>query len=75
MFWWFKCGEQFIGYESRMTVANEHSLPIYESHGSLARRDRARRAVRCEAALQERQRALDEELTGEGWTGPHGWIL
>jgi hypothetical protein len=75
MFWWFKRGEQFIGYESRMTVASEHSLPVYELTVRLP--DGTERVERFddEAALQERQRALDEELAGEGWTGPHGWIV
>ncbi len=25
--------------------------------------------------LTKRQHAVIEEITGDGWTGPHGWVL
>jgi hypothetical protein len=75
MFWWFKRGDQFIGYESRTTIANEHALPVYEL--TVRMPDGTERVERFhdQAALSDRQLELDQELALDGWTGPHAWIL
>jgi hypothetical protein len=70
MFWWFKRDEQFIGYEARKLGPEAFELTVRHPDGS---QDIER--FTSEDALLERQRALDDELAGEGWTGPHGWNL
>jgi hypothetical protein len=74
MFHWFKRGEQFIGYESRMTAANENALPVYEL--TVRMPDGTERIERFDdqTALSERQIELAHEFAGDGWTGPHGRI-
>jgi hypothetical protein len=60
----------FIGSETRQLRAGAFQLTIRFPNG-LERVER----FADQAALLERQRALDEEFAVEGWTGPHGWIL
>jgi hypothetical protein len=70
MFWWFKRGEQFIGYEARQVGSDFFELTVRQPDGS----ERVER-LNDQQALLDRQRALDSELAGAGWTGPHGWNL
>jgi hypothetical protein len=70
MFWWFSRGDQFLRYESRAVGPEAYELTVRLPDGT--------RRVECFAdpiALHERQLALEQELAGEGWTGPHGWNM
>lgn len=70
MFWWFKRGDQFLGYESREVTKDAYELKTRMPDGS----ERIEQFGNP-AALHDRQLALEHELAGEGWTGPHGWNL
>ena len=68
MFWWFKRANNSSGTEARRVSSDVLELIVRRPDGSehvevFAHQD----------ALLERQRALDEELTDDGWTGPPGW--
>ena len=57
-------------YEAREISRNTYELTILLADGS----ERVER-FSDQDALAERQVALQQELEGEGWTGPHGWNL
>ena len=70
MFWWFARGNEFVRYESRQVKPGAFELRFVDTDGSerVETFDNAR-------VLEKRQRALEKSLTGDGWTGPHGWNL
>jgi|SoimicMinimDraft_4_1059732.scaffolds.fasta_scaffold194969_2 hypothetical protein len=70
MFWWFKRGDQFLGYESREVSKDTYELTIRMPDGS----ERIEQ-FGDSTALHDRQVRLEQEWAGEGWTGPHGWNL
>ena len=70
MFWWFKRGDQFLGYESRAVTASEFELTVRLPDGT----EQVEKFT-DQTALRDRQVALEEELNTAGWTGPHGWNL
>ena len=70
MFTWFTRGKDFLRYEAREVSKGAYELTIVRADG----------AVNVEPftdqhALNARQVALQQELEGQGWTGPHGWNL
>ena len=70
MFWWFKRGDQYLGYESREVSKEAFELRIRMPDGS-----EKVEQFGDQTALHNRQVTLEHELAGEGWTGPHGWNL
>jgi hypothetical protein len=70
MFYWFKRSHTWIRYEIRalpsgafeFTFTNEAGEEIVETFHD-------------EPALQARQEAFLRQLTKDGWTGPHGWVI
>jgi len=70
MFWWFKRGDQYLGYESREVAKDDYELTVRMPDGT----ERIEHFT-DQGALADRQVALERELAGEGWTGPHGWNL
>ena len=70
MFWWFKRGDDYIRYESRQTGVGRYQLCVVMVDGT----ERVE-TFDDERDLLERQRVLESDLAGEGFTGPHGWNL
>lgn len=70
MFWWFKRGDQLLGYESREVSKDAYELTVKMPDGSKRIEHFAN-----PQELHDRQVMLEGELAGEGWTGPHGWNM
>lgn len=70
MFWWFKRGDQFLGYESRAIAPDHYQIIVRMPDGT----ERIERFT-DQTALSDREVALKGQLTDEGWTGPHGWNI
>lgn len=70
MFTWFRRGAEFLGYEARATSDGLFVLVVRRHDGS-----EGTEQFVSQDALLERQLAFQQELEGEGWTGPHGWNL
>jgi hypothetical protein len=68
MFYWFKRGDALVRYEAREVSPTHFELRIIEPDGV----ERVERFDTAEA-LHRRQVAFEQELTGQGWIGPHGW--
>ena len=70
MFWWFKRGDSYVRYEARQNGAASYELRIVNVDGG-----EDVELFDNEQDLSTRQRALEQELTEKGWTGPHGWNI
>ena len=70
MFTWFKRNAEFLGYEARQISTNLYELVVRLADGT----ERVEQ-FDGQAALTQRQLALQRELEEEGWTGPHGWNM
>jgi hypothetical protein len=70
MFTWFQRGKEFLRYEVREVSKGVYDLTIMAADGEV----RVERFT-DQHALSHRQVALQQELEGQGWTGPHGWNL
>jgi hypothetical protein len=68
MFYWFKRGAESLRYESREVSSTRFELTIIGSDG-IAQVEHFETAE----ALHEREVALEQELSAQGWVGPHGW--
>ena len=68
MFTWFRRGGDYLRYEAREIASHDFELTILLADGT----ERIERFV-DQDALTARQMALQQELEGQGWTGPHGW--
>ncbi len=70
MFWWFKRGDSYVRYEARQHAEAAYELRIMNADGSedVEQFDN-------EQDLEARQRALEQALVDEGFSGPHGWNL
>jgi hypothetical protein len=69
-------GKKAIGHERRILRGTLHQLWFKRDEQFIG--DEARKLIERftnVGAMLKRQRALDDELTEEGWTGPHGWNL
>jgi hypothetical protein len=69
MFWWFERGGRYLRCEA-VPVADGFELRVVNPDGT-------ERVQRCSdsAALSEQQQHLINEITSDGWNGPHGWNL
>ena len=70
MFTWFRRGAEFLGYEARERSVGDYELVVLQPDGT----EQVER-FSDQQALSGRQLALQLELEGQGWTGPHGWNL
>jgi hypothetical protein len=70
MFTWFRKESEFLGYEARERSAGDYELVVRQPDGT-----EQIEHFSDQHALTDRQMALQRELEGEGWTGPHGWNL
>jgi hypothetical protein len=70
MFTWFRRESEFLGYEARELSAGYYELVVRQPDGT-----ELVEHFSDQHALTDRQMALQRELEGDGWTGPHGWNL
>ena len=70
MFWWFERGGHYLRCEAVPAAAGGFELRVVNPDGT-------ERVQQCSdsAALSEQQRHLINEITSDGWNGPHGWNL
>ena len=70
MIWFFEKKGQFVRCETRKAADGFYELVITDADGS-------ERVERFEdsASLAKRQVSLEQSLTHEGWTGPHGRVM
>ena len=70
MFWWFERGGHYLRCEAQQMATGGYELRIVTPDG-------AERIEHFEDSneLEKRQHAVIDEVTREGWTGPHGWVL
>ena len=68
MFYWFKRGHALVQYEAWEASPTHYELTFIGPNGF-----ECVERYNISHALHARQRALESELTAEGWMGPHGW--
>ena len=69
MFWWFERGGHYLRCEAQQTSGG-YELRIINPDGSEQVEHFA-----DSSDLAKRQHAVIDEITSEGWSGPHGWVL
>jgi hypothetical protein len=69
VFWWFERGGRYLRCESQQ-VNNGFELRIVNPDGSEQVEHFA-----DSRELAKRQHDVIHEVTQEGWSGPHGWVL
>ena len=70
VFWWFERNGTYLRCEALNSPDGGYELRIRDPDGT----ERIERFPGS-AELTRRQRAVEDELTAEGWSGPHGWNL
>ena len=70
MFWWFERGGRYIRFESHQMTAGQFELRIIDPDGT----ERVEHFTDSRD-LARRQDDVIDEITQEGWSGPHGWVL
>ena len=70
MFWWYEREGQHLRIEVQRVAPHKYELRIMDT-------DDAERVETFDNAddLATRQTQLQEALSGDGWTGPHGWVI
>lgn len=68
MFWWFERGGQFLRYEANAGKGGGYELRIIEPDGT----ERVE-TFDDSISLARRQADFEQQISAEGWTGPHGW--
>ena len=68
MFWWFERKGQFLRYETREAANGGYEFCVINPDGS----EHVERFADS-AQLAKRQAEFEEQITAEGWSGPHGW--
>ena len=59
MFWWFERGGRYLRCEAQQMTAGGYELRIVSPDGT----------------EQVEHFDVIDEITRDGWTGPHGWVL
>jgi hypothetical protein len=70
VFWWFERGGRYIRCEANQAAAGGYELRIVGPDG-IERIEHFSDSTE----LAKRQHAVMNEITNEGWNGPHGWVL
>ena len=68
VFWWFERSGQFLRYEANAGKGGGYELRIIEPDGT----ERVER-FNDSTSLARRQADFEQQISAEGWTGPHGW--
>jgi hypothetical protein len=70
MFWWFERGGAYIRCEAQPAATGGYELRIVGPDGA----ERVEHFADSRE-LSKRQHDVMDEITSDGWNGPHGWIL
>jgi hypothetical protein len=70
VFWWFERGGDFLRCEAQRMATGGYELRIIGPDGS----EQVEHFTDSQD-LTRRQHAVIDEVTRQGWSGPHGWIL
>jgi hypothetical protein len=70
MFWWYEREGQHLGVEVLEVDKHKFELRLTDPDGT----ERFETFVNADD-LATRQTQLQDALLGEGWTGPHGWVI
>jgi hypothetical protein len=70
MFWWFERNGALLRVEVLQLAADQYELRVIYIDG----REHLETFSNA-AALAKRQAQLQCEISDDGWTGPHGWVM
>jgi hypothetical protein len=70
MIWFFERAGQYVRCETRKTSDGAYELVITEASG-----DEKVERFEDSASLAKRQVEVEQGLTAQGWTGPHGRVM
>jgi hypothetical protein len=70
VFWWFERGGRYLRCEAQQTATGAYELRIVSPDGT----ERVEYFDHS-SDLTKRQHDVINEVTRDGWTGPHGWVL
>lgn len=70
MFWWFERGGSYVRCEALQLPSGIFELRVVEADGS-----EQVEHFNDSDALAKRQIAVEQRLSSQGWSGPHGWNL
>ena len=70
MIWFFERKGEYVRCETRKATDGVYELVITDAGGA----ERVERFTES-ASLAKRQVELEQSLTSEGWTGPHGRVM
>jgi hypothetical protein len=70
VFWWFERGGSYLRCETLEMASGGYELRIVGPDGT----ERIERFTDARE-LTRRQHDVIDEVTRDGWTGPHGWHL
>jgi len=70
VFWWFERNGTYLRCEALNSPAGGFELRMCDPDGT----ERIEHFPDS-AELTQRQRAVEDELAADGWSGPHGWNL
>jgi hypothetical protein len=70
VFWWFERGGLFMRYEVNELPEGGYVMRVLDVDGT-----ETAEQFSDASDLSRRQTDFEAELTENGWTGPHGWVL
>jgi hypothetical protein len=70
MFWWYEREGQHLRVEVLQVASHKYELRITDADGT----ERVETFHNADD-LANRQTQLQDALSSEGWTGPHGWVI
>jgi hypothetical protein len=70
MFWWYERKGQHLRVEVLQIAVNEYELHVVDPDGT-----ETIESFTDADHLAKRQVLLQQTVTRDGWTGPHGWVI
>jgi hypothetical protein len=70
MFWWFERKGQHLRVEVLQLALDKYELRTIQADGT----EQVETFTDADD-LAKRQRELQDGLSNQGWTGPHGWVM
>jgi len=70
VFWWFERGGHYLRCEAQQTTTGRFELRIIGPDGA-----EQVEHFTDSRDLAKRQHDVIDEITQDGWSGPHGWVL
>jgi len=70
MFWWFERRGELLRVEVLQLAEDHYELRVIDADG----REHLETFSSADD-LAKRQAQLQRDMSDEGWTGPHGWVM